>query len=101
MARGSNAPPTSPTLRPPRVKVLDADAIPEEIAPASTITEAIRAIAAGSVPNPTEASTLVASASPESSCDLSITCPTCQILMQPEHAHYRCVVCGYRDSCCY
>jgi hypothetical protein len=32
--------------------------------------------------------------------DLSIHCPTCGILMQPEHAHYRCLNCGYRDSCC-
>lgn len=33
--------------------------------------------------------------------DLSITCPTCTTLMQPEHAHYRCTRCGYRDSCCF
>ena len=33
--------------------------------------------------------------------DLSITCPTCSIEMQPEHAHYRCPKCGYRDSCCF
>jgi DNA-directed RNA polymerase subunit RPC12/RpoP len=32
--------------------------------------------------------------------DLSIQCPTCGAKMQPEHAHYRCVACGYRDSCC-
>ena len=32
--------------------------------------------------------------------DLSIQCPTCGTEMQPEHAHYRCVRCGYRDSCC-
>jgi hypothetical protein len=32
--------------------------------------------------------------------DLSIHCPTCGTKMQPEHAHYRCVACGYRDSCC-
>jgi hypothetical protein len=32
--------------------------------------------------------------------DLSIQCPTCGIEMQPEHAHYRCLRCGYRDSCC-
>ncbi|HTJ47423.1 MAG TPA: hypothetical protein VL463_35230 [Kofleriaceae bacterium] len=35
------------------------------------------------------------------SCDLSITCPTCMIAMQPEHAHYKCPKCGYRDSCCF
>jgi Zn finger protein HypA/HybF involved in hydrogenase expression len=33
--------------------------------------------------------------------DLSITCPTCTTLMQPEHAHYKCPRCGYRDSCCF
>ncbi|MFT3694918.1 MAG: hypothetical protein QM831_17340 [Kofleriaceae bacterium] len=34
-------------------------------------------------------------------CDLTITCPTCMIEMQPEHAHYKCAQCGYRDSCCF
>jgi DNA-directed RNA polymerase subunit RPC12/RpoP len=32
--------------------------------------------------------------------DLSIQCPTCGTQMQAEHAHYRCLRCGYRDSCC-
>ena len=32
--------------------------------------------------------------------DLSIQCPTCGTEMQPEHAHYRCLRCGYRESCC-
>jgi hypothetical protein len=37
--------------------------------------------------------------------DLSIQCATCGCAtcgteMQPEHAHYRCLACGYRDSCC-
>jgi len=32
--------------------------------------------------------------------DLSIQCPDCGTQMQPEHAHYRCLACGYRDSCC-
>jgi DNA-directed RNA polymerase subunit RPC12/RpoP len=32
--------------------------------------------------------------------DLSIQCPECGTKMQPEHAHYRCLACGYRDSCC-
>jgi predicted RNA-binding Zn-ribbon protein involved in translation (DUF1610 family) len=31
-------------------------------------------------------------------CDLTTTCPTCMIEMQPEHAHYKCPSCGYRDS---
>jgi Zn finger protein HypA/HybF involved in hydrogenase expression len=33
--------------------------------------------------------------------DLSITCPTCATEMRPEHAHYKCPQCGYRDSCCF
>jgi tRNA(Ile2) C34 agmatinyltransferase TiaS len=31
-------------------------------------------------------------------CDLTTTCPTCLVEMQPEHAHYKCPSCGYRDS---
>ncbi|MEM8925186.1 MAG: hypothetical protein AAGD35_16905 [Actinomycetota bacterium] len=27
-------------------------------------------------------------------------CPQCDGEMAPEHAHYRCTVCGWRDSCC-
>ena len=34
-------------------------------------------------------------------CDLSTTCPNCNTEMQPEHAHYKCAACGYRDSCCF
>ena len=34
-------------------------------------------------------------------CDLSTTCPNCGAQMLPEHAHYRCSACGYRDSCCF
>jgi len=34
-------------------------------------------------------------------CDLSTTCPSCGSQMLPEHAHYRCAACGYRDSCCF
>jgi predicted RNA-binding Zn-ribbon protein involved in translation (DUF1610 family) len=33
--------------------------------------------------------------------DLSTTCPSCNTQMRPEHAHYRCPACGYRDSCCF
>jgi transposase len=33
-------------------------------------------------------------------CDLSTTCLNCGNEMQPEHAHYRCPACGWRDSCC-
>jgi rubredoxin len=42
-----------------------------------------------------------AAQTPRGTCDLSVTCPTCSTLMQPEHAHYRCLTCGYRDSCCF
>jgi hypothetical protein len=34
-------------------------------------------------------------------CDLTKTCPTCLVEMLPEHAHYKCPQCGYRDSCCF
>lgn len=27
-------------------------------------------------------------------------CPQCEGEMREEHAHYRCTVCGWRDSCC-
>jgi hypothetical protein len=27
-------------------------------------------------------------------------CPQCGGAMAPEHAHYRCKGCGWRDSCC-
>lgn len=33
-------------------------------------------------------------------CDLSTICWNCGAAMQPEHAHYRCGSCGWRDSCC-
>ncbi len=42
-----------------------------------------------------------AAQAPRASCDLAVMCPTCSTLMQPEHAHYRCQTCGYRDSCCF
>jgi hypothetical protein len=38
---------------------------------------------------------------PEKQCDLSTTCPNCSSQMLPEHAHYKCAACGYRDSCCF
>ena len=34
-------------------------------------------------------------------CELSTVCPECGADMDPEHAHYRCPSCGYRDSCCF
>jgi hypothetical protein len=27
-------------------------------------------------------------------------CPLCSAGLVPEHAHYRCPSCGWRDSCC-
>jgi hypothetical protein len=33
-------------------------------------------------------------------CDLSTVCWNCGAVMEPEHAHYRCSACGWRDSCC-
>jgi len=39
--------------------------------------------------------------SPKGTCDLALTCPVCETLMQREYAHYRCLTCGYRDSCCF
>jgi hypothetical protein len=27
-------------------------------------------------------------------------CPHCGGGLRPEHAHFRCSVCGWRDSCC-
>lgn len=38
---------------------------------------------------------------PRDEHDLSTTCPSCGTEMRPEHAHYRCPTCGYRDSCCF
>ncbi len=34
------------------------------------------------------------------SVDLSTVCLACDTPMRPEHAHYRCPACGWRDSCC-
>ena len=33
-------------------------------------------------------------------CDLSTQCTFCGGPMREEHAHYRCTMCGQRDSCC-
>lgn len=27
-------------------------------------------------------------------------CPHCGSQLQPEHAHFKCFTCGWRDSCC-
>lgn len=39
-------------------------------------------------------------AGPEERADLSTACLACGSAMRPEHAHYRCPSCGWRDSCC-
>ena len=35
---------------------------------------------------------------PARDLDFSTTCPNCSTQMLPEHAHYKCPACGYRDS---
>jgi rubredoxin len=35
---------------------------------------------------------------PARDLDFSTTCPNCTAQMLPEHAHYKCPACGYRDS---
>jgi hypothetical protein len=56
------------------------------------------------MPNELRPADVASSSRPEAvkACptDLSIQCPECGTKMQPEHAHYRCLACGYRDSCC-
>jgi DNA-directed RNA polymerase subunit RPC12/RpoP len=57
------------------------------------------------MPNELRPVVVVSSPRPEAAVkacptDLSIQCPECGTKMQPEHAHYRCLACGYRDSCC-
>jgi hypothetical protein len=47
-----------------------------------------------------DVATTPAPALPDRSCDLSTVCLACGTPMQPEHAHYRCLACGWRDSCC-
>ena len=59
---------------------------------------AVATIAPNAVSRPPE---VVAEAPRRPSCDLSTICPSCNTQMQPEHAHYKCPACGYRDSCCF
>jgi hypothetical protein len=56
---------------------------------------------AAAAPPSTIAHTATQATAPAGTCDLASTCPSCNVLMQPEHAHYRCPTCGYRDSCCF
>ncbi|MBV9951701.1 MAG: hypothetical protein JO291_07100 [Acidimicrobiia bacterium] len=41
-----------------------------------------------------------APACPASRYAIFTECPLCGGEMHPEHAHYRCAGCGWRDSCC-
>lgn len=72
---------------PPYAWVPIVTAEPAKVAPAPSTTERGQAVESSKAPRGT--------------CDLSVTCPTCTTMMQPEHAHYRCLTCGYRDSCCF
>ena len=74
---------------PPSAYVAILQATPAQVAtPPSTIDRGRQA-------------TPVTAQTPRGTCDLAVMCPTCSTLMQPEHAHYRCATCGYRDSCCF
>ncbi|MDE0804449.1 MAG: hypothetical protein OSA99_14145 [Acidimicrobiales bacterium] len=46
---------------------------------------------------PTEATAPVCQPSPHA---VFSECPHCAGAMRPEHAHFRCGQCGWRDSCC-
>ena len=61
--------------------------------------------ATGPYPCPMEAIEIDAPEAHQPSCDRSpfgtfAECPHCAGEMMPEHAHYRCTECGWRDSCC-
>jgi hypothetical protein len=62
---------------------------------------AVATVAPTAVSKPPTVVAPEASAEPDKQCDLSTTCPNCSTEMQPEHAHYKCAACGYRDSCCF
>jgi hypothetical protein len=66
---------------------------PEKVERPPTTVQVEGAAGKQEAPPPAEA--------PRATCDLASTCPSCGTLMQPEHAHYRCLTCGYRDSCCF
>ena len=53
------------------------------------------------------ADAVVAAAPSPAACELASNpfavfecCPMCGGDMAPEHAHFRCTGCGWRDSCC-
>lgn len=56
-------------------------------------------------PTTTTPSTDTSAAAEAPICEMSrhgifLDCPQCGGDMAPEHAHYRCTGCGWRDSCC-
>jgi tRNA(Ile2) C34 agmatinyltransferase TiaS len=53
------------------------------------------------IPVPLDKAPKVSTSGPKTECDLASACPQCSTMMEPEHAHYRCKKCGYRDSCCF
>jgi len=59
---------------------------------------AIATLGTTAVARPPEAEQAERGVDPAKDLDLSTTCPNCATQMQPEHAHYRCPGCGYRDS---
>jgi hypothetical protein len=83
LGRGTIPPFTTPFKRPPPVIVIKVD--PPRPEP----------------PKPEAPPPKLDGEAPKSTCDLASSCPHCGTMMQPEHAHYRCLTCGYRDSCCF
>jgi hypothetical protein len=59
---------------------------------------AVATMAPTAVARPPEADATPKGVDPARDLDLSTTCPNCSAEMRPEHAHYRCPACGYRDS---
>ncbi len=57
---------------------------------------AVATVAPNAYARPPEASRGVVE--PVQQSDLSTVCPNCMTEMHPEHAHYKCPACGYRDS---
>lgn len=78
------------------------DKFPRGTLPPFAFVESPRAPAVVVERPPTTVAVEAATAeSPRGTCDLASACPNCNTMMQPEHAHYRCLTCGYRDSCCF
>jgi hypothetical protein len=76
--------------------------IPKPLKPPAVVTvEAPKPPPAPPSPAPSTSLSTTAAPSPKQACDLASACPHCGTMMQPEHAHYRCATCGYRDSCCF